>query len=109
MTTTVAVTGADGFIGSHLVETLVAAGYRVRAMIQYNSFGSWGWLDEVESATMSSVEVVAGDIRDRDSVRGLLTGGGQRLPPGGSCRHSLLLHGDGVIRRNQCDRNPQHP
>ncbi len=74
MTTTVAVTGADGFIGSHLVETLVAAGYRVRAMVQYNSFGSWGWLDEVESATMSSVEVVAGDIRDRDSVRGLLTG-----------------------------------
>ncbi len=45
MSTTVAITGADGFIGSHLAETLVGSGYQVRAMVQYNSFGSWGWLE----------------------------------------------------------------
>lgn len=45
MNSEVAVTGADGFIGSHLVERLVADGRRVRAMVQYNSFGRWGWLD----------------------------------------------------------------
>jgi NAD dependent epimerase/dehydratase len=74
MSTTVAVTGGDGFIGSHLVETLVSAGYRVRVMAQYNSFGSWGWLDELDRGTMAAVEVVAGDVRDRDSVGSLLTG-----------------------------------
>jgi UDP-glucose 4-epimerase len=74
MPTTVAVTGADGFIGSHLVEMLVRSGYRVRALAQYNSFGSWGWLDSVDVDTLASVEVVLGDIRDRDSVLGLMTG-----------------------------------
>ena len=74
MPTTVAVTGADGFIGSHLVEMLVRSGYRVRALAQYNSFGSWGWLDSVDTDTLASVEVVLGDVRDRDSVLGLMTG-----------------------------------
>jgi NAD dependent epimerase/dehydratase len=74
MTMTVAITGADGFIGSHLAETLVGSGYRVRAMVQYNSFGSWGWLESLDADTMSSIEVVPGDVRDRESVTTLMTG-----------------------------------
>lgn len=58
----VLVTGADGFIGSHLVEMLVAEGHQVRALAQYNSFNSWGWLDTVPCR--DAVEVVSGDIRD---------------------------------------------
>jgi UDP-glucose 4-epimerase len=74
MPTNVAITGADGFIGSHLTETLVNSGYRVRAMVQYNSFGSWGWLDTLDPAVLDSIEVLPGDIRDRDSVLALMTG-----------------------------------
>jgi NAD dependent epimerase/dehydratase len=74
MSTKVAITGADGFIGSHLTETLVSSGYSVRAMVQYNSFGSWGWLDTLDRAVLDSIEVVPGDIRDRDSVLALMTG-----------------------------------
>ncbi|MFC9844736.1 SDR family NAD(P)-dependent oxidoreductase [Streptomyces sp. NPDC060223] len=70
----VAVTGAEGFIGSHLVEALVAAGHRVRAMAQYNSFSSYGWLETLPQDVMDSVEVVLGDVRDPGSVDRLLTG-----------------------------------
>jgi UDP-glucose 4-epimerase len=73
MTEHVAVTGADGFIGSHLTEALVREGYRVRALVQYNSFGSWGWLDTVDDEVRDQIEVVAGDVRDAGSVRSLLT------------------------------------
>jgi NAD dependent epimerase/dehydratase len=58
----VLVTGADGFIGSHLVELLLESGYSVRALCQYNSFGSWGWLDS--SPYADQIEVVLGDVRD---------------------------------------------
>ena len=68
----VAVTGADGFIGSHLTEELVSAGYRVRAMAIYNSQGSYGWLDTVPAEVMQHVEVQLGDIRDAGSVRALM-------------------------------------
>ncbi|MEU8548467.1 SDR family NAD(P)-dependent oxidoreductase [Streptomyces roseoverticillatus] len=71
---TVAVTGAEGFIGSHLVEALVAAGHRVRAMVQYNSFSSYGWLETVPDEVMDNVDVVLGDVRDPGSVQGLVTG-----------------------------------
>ncbi len=71
---TVLVTGADGFIGSHLVEALVAGGAAVRALVQYNSFGHWGWLDTVPEATRRSIEVVAGDVRDRGCVRDAVAG-----------------------------------
>src|ERR1700742_4436630 len=60
----VLVTGSDGFIGSHVVEELVKAGATVKAVVYYNSFNSWGWLDTVPPDIMKSVEVVAGDIRD---------------------------------------------
>ena len=70
----VLVTGADGFIGSHVVEVLVNAGCNVKAFVQYNSFGSWGWLDNVRPATMRSVEVMAGDIRDPDCVDSAVSG-----------------------------------
>lgn len=60
----VLVTGAEGFIGSHLVETLVSSGHKVRAMVQYNSFGSVGWLSEISSNILSDVEIIHSDIRD---------------------------------------------
>lgn len=73
-TAPVAVTGAEGFIGSHLVEALVASGRRVRAMVQYNSFSSFGWLETLPADVMDSVEVVLGDVRDPGSVTGLVQG-----------------------------------
>jgi NAD dependent epimerase/dehydratase len=69
MTDLVSVTGAEGFIGSHLVEALVRRGHRVRAMALYNSFGSWGWLDSLPSDVLEQVEVVLGDVRDPSSTR----------------------------------------
>lgn len=65
----VVVTGADGFIGSHLVEALVGHGAQVKAFCYYNSFNSWGWLDSVPSEVMDGVEVFMGDIRDPNGVR----------------------------------------
>jgi NAD dependent epimerase/dehydratase len=65
----VLVTGADGFIGSHLVEHLLAAGAQVRAFVYYNSFNSWGWLDSADERVRQSIEVFAGDIRDPHGVR----------------------------------------
>jgi NAD dependent epimerase/dehydratase len=66
---TVLVTGADGFIGSHLVEALMAEGCKVRAFVYYNSFNSWGWLDSFPVEERQKIEVVAGDVRDPNGVR----------------------------------------
>lgn len=63
------VTGADGFIGSHLTEALVRAGHDVRAFVLYNSFNSWGWLDHCADDVKGKFEVFAGDIRDPNGVR----------------------------------------
>lgn len=68
------VTGADGFIGSHLAETLAAQGRRVRAMALYNSFGHHGWLDTLPQATRDKLELVMGDVRDPFSVREAMRG-----------------------------------
>ncbi len=68
------VTGADGFIGSHLVERLVERGAEVTAFVMYNSFNSWGWLDSASPEVKRAIRVVAGDIRDFDSVRGAMKG-----------------------------------
>jgi NAD dependent epimerase/dehydratase len=65
----VLVTGADGFIGSHLTETLVRAGYTTRAFVQYNSFNSWGWLDQCSADVSGGFDVFAGDIRDPHGVK----------------------------------------
>ena len=59
------VTGADGFIGSHLTEALLGAGCDVRAFVFYNSFNSWGWLDHAPKKVRDEIEVFAGDVRDR--------------------------------------------
>lgn len=71
---TILVTGADGFIGSHLTEALVRAGYTVRAFVQYNSFGTWGWLDSCAPDVKGQFEVFAGDIRDPYGVRTAMKG-----------------------------------
>lgn len=68
------VTGADGFIGSHLTEALVRQGYRVRAFVLYNSFNSWGWLDNCEADIKGQFEVFAGDIRDPHGVKEAMKG-----------------------------------
>lgn len=63
------VTGADGFIGSHLVEELVKQGYNVKAFALYNSFNSWGWLDTLPKEIMENVDVFTGDVRDPHGVK----------------------------------------
>lgn len=68
------VTGADGFIGSHLTEELVKSGARVRAFVYYNSFNSWGWLDALPKEILNEIEVFTGDIRDPNGVREAMKG-----------------------------------
>lgn len=65
----VLVTGSDGFIGSHLVEALLDAGYEVKAFVLYNSFNTWGWLDTFPKEKLDKIEVLAGDVRDPNAVR----------------------------------------
>lgn len=68
------VTGADGFIGSHLVEKLVLEGYSVKAFCYYNSFNSWGWLDTFSHDVLNQIEVFMGDVRDPNGVRAAVKG-----------------------------------
>jgi NAD dependent epimerase/dehydratase len=63
------VTGADGFIGSHLVEKLIQDGHKVKAFVYYNSFNSWGWLDSLPKDILNQIEIFAGDVRDPNGVR----------------------------------------
>lgn len=69
MSKKILVTGADGFIGSHLTEELVKRGYPVKAFAYYNSFNTWGWLDTLPKDIMDNVDVFTGDIRDPNGVR----------------------------------------
>jgi len=68
----VLVTGADGFIGSHLTESLLAEGYNVRALAQYNSFNYWGWLEDIQQT--ANLEIVCGDVRDPAYCREICKG-----------------------------------
>ena len=74
MTNKVLVTGSDGFIGSHLTESLVRQGHDVRAFVLYNSFNSWGWLDSCSEDVKGQFDVFAGDIRDPNGVRTAMKG-----------------------------------
>lgn len=68
------VTGADGFIGSHLTEELVRSGEKVKAFVYYNSFNTWGWLDTLPHAVLNEIEIFQGDIRDPNGVRKAMQG-----------------------------------
>ena len=70
----VLVTGADGFIGSHLTEQLIKDGYSVKAFSYYNSFNSWGWLDTLPKDILDEIEIFTGDIRDPNGVRESMKG-----------------------------------
>lgn len=65
----VLVTGADGFIGSHLTESLLEKGYEVKAFTMYNSFNTWGWLDTLPKEKLNQIEIFSGDVRDPNGVR----------------------------------------
>lgn len=71
---TVLVTGADGFIGSHLAEELVKSGEKVRAFAYYNSFNTWGWLDSLPKNILNEIDIFMGDIRDPNGVRMAMQG-----------------------------------
>lgn len=66
------ITGAEGFIGSHLVEKMVEIGSEVTALVQYNSFGSWGWLDTIDSNVRKNIRVEMGDVREFDSIQRII-------------------------------------
>lgn len=68
------VTGADGFIGSHLVEGLLEQGCKVKAFVYYNSFNSWGWLDTLPKEKINQIEIFSGDVRDPNGVREAVKG-----------------------------------
>ncbi len=68
------VTGADGFIGSHLVEALLNEGAKVRAFVFYNSFNSWGWIDTFPKEKVKDIEIFAGDNRDPNGIRKAMKG-----------------------------------
>ncbi|MBS1488877.1 MAG: SDR family NAD(P)-dependent oxidoreductase [Bacteroidetes bacterium] len=70
----VLITGADGFIGSHLTEELVRLGCDVKAFVYYNSFNSWGWLDSLPKEILSRIEIFSGDVRDPNGVRTAMKG-----------------------------------
>lgn len=70
----VLVTGADGFIGSHLTEILIKEGYKVKAFVNYNSFNSWGWLDSIDKEIINEIEIFSGDIRDPNGVKVAMKG-----------------------------------
>ena len=62
------ITGADGFIGSHLVEHCVKSGHNVKALSMYNSFGSNGWLDSIDTKILKEIEIISADIRDYELI-----------------------------------------
>ncbi|KEH90400.1 NAD-dependent dehydratase [Clostridium novyi A str. BKT29909] len=70
----VLVTGAEGFIGSHLTERLVELGAEVTALVQYNSFNNWGWIDTFDKNVKDNIKVITGDVREYDNVKRMVSG-----------------------------------
>ena len=70
----VLVTGSEGFIGSHLVEKLISQGFNVKALVHYNSFGNYGWLEEIDGYKKKYLEIVMGDIRDSYGIKKIVKG-----------------------------------
>ena len=68
----VLITGSEGFIGSHLAEALVRKGYNVKALVLYNSFNSWGWLEQIDKNILKNIEVITGDVRDEYLIRKII-------------------------------------
>ena len=101
------VTGAGGFIGSHLVERLVRAGASVRAFVHYNARNDWGSLELIDPSIMREVEVVTGDISDPFSVRSAVAWNRRRLPSIFAHRDSVLLRGAAQLRNDECPRRNQ--
>lgn len=85
----VLVTGADGFIGSHLTELLVEKGYQVKAFTYYNSFNTWGWLDMTPADKMKEIEVFSWRYPGPQRGEGSDEGRKRRIPSGGVNRHSV--------------------
>jgi nucleoside-diphosphate-sugar epimerase len=102
----VLITGADGFIGSHLVEECVKEGHHVRAFVYYNSFNSWGWLDTFPKELLSRIEVFAGDIRDPHGVREAMQGIDVVYH---LAAHPFQLPFAGFLYRYEYQRHPQYP
>ena len=92
------VTGAGGFIGSHLTEMLIRQGFDVRAFVHYNAFSSWGWLDSFEPELKKSLDVFQGDVRDANGVRPAMRGCDVVL-----CSLSLYGYVRGQSYRPLCD------
>ena len=66
------ITGSEGFIGSHLAEALVKKGHNVKALVLYNSFNSWGWLEHVHKDILKDIEIITGDVRDEYLIRKII-------------------------------------
>ena len=94
----VLVTGADGFIGSHLTEALVHAGHEVRALSQYNSINSNGWLDSLSEDVLEEVDIVPGDVRDRSQMMAIIRGRDAVLHSGID-RHSIFVPSASIVHR----------
>ena len=97
----VLVTGADGFIGSHLSEALVRAGAEVTALALYNSFDSAGWLDDTDNEVRAGMTIVRGDVRDAWQMQTLCTGADTVF------HLAVLVRSPGELRRDQRNRHRQ--
>ena len=101
MSHTVLVTGADGFIGSHLAEELVKRGEKVRAFCLYNSFGSLGWIDTLPAQIKNEMDIFMGDVRDPNGVRTAMRGQERVFHLAGAHRHPVFLPQPGQLCRHQ--------